>query len=88
MAVGEVAAAAGAGRLVRLFAEDSVSDDHSLRAFLRYQVALTLTGAGMLKPHLTIVEPTFRRSFGRDAAGALLRALRADGFSADIAADH
>jgi hypothetical protein len=82
--LGQSAATAEGGQLVRLFAAEAGNDDDAIRAFCRYHLMLT-SNASFLRPRVTIVEPTFRRAFGRQAAGALQRVLRADGFHAEIA---
>lgn len=82
IALGPAAAAAKGGRLVRLFPTDASIDDTALRAFCRYH--LMLMSSISLRPRVAIVEPTFRKAFGPQAAAALERVLRADGFSADI----
>lgn len=84
MAIGESAGTAEGGRLVRLFGADDGTDDEAIRAFCRYHLMLT-ANANLLRPRVTIVEPTFRRAFGPQAASDLLRVLRADGFQAEIA---
>ena len=82
--IGRAAAKAKGGRLVRLFEADAETDDAAVRAFCRYHLMLT-SNASLLRPRVTIVEPTFRRTFGPEAACVLQRVLRADGFQADIA---
>jgi hypothetical protein len=82
--LGQSAETAKGGRLVRLFAADAGNDDAALRAFCRYHMLLT-SGGSVLRPRVTIVEPTFRKSFGPQAALTLQRVLRADGYQVDIA---
>ena len=84
IAFGDEAAAATGGRLVRLFASDSENDDSAIRAFLRYHLALTHRGGLYLRPRVEIIEPTFRRTFGASAAGALMKALESDGFDTEL----
>jgi hypothetical protein len=81
--LGHSAATAKGGQLVRLFAADAGNDDEAIRAFCRYHLMLT-SNANLLRPRVTIVEPTFRKTFGRQAASALQRILRADGYQVDI----
>lgn len=83
MAIGESAGTAEGGRLVRLFEADGGTEEE-IRAFCRYHLMLT-ANAMLLRPRVTIVEPSFRRAFGPQAASDLLRVLRADGFQAEIA---
>jgi hypothetical protein len=82
--LGQPAATAKGGRLIRLFSTDSGTDDAAIRAFCRYHLML-ISNANLLRPRVTIDEPTFRKNFGREAAGAFQRVLRADRFQADIA---
>ena len=81
--IGKPATTAESGRLIRLFEPDGVADDQAIRAFCRYQLART-SNANPLRPRVRIIEPTFRKAFGREAASVLQRVLRADGFQSEI----
>lgn len=83
-AIGDIAATAPGGRLVRLFEPEAKGDDTAIRGFCRYLLALT-TGLKLLQPRVTLIEPTLRRNFGRQATADLQRALHACGVHADIA---
>lgn len=79
--IGQDAATATGGRLVRLFAPDAESDESAVRAFSRYHLMLT-SGSSFVRRRVAIAEPTFRRTFGPAAAITLLKVLQADGFDA------
>ena len=84
MDIGKAASTDIVGRLVELFPPNGKSEGQAIRAFCRFHLAMT-SGGNPLRSRVTIVEPGFRKNFGRHAAIALQEALRADGFRTDIA---
>jgi hypothetical protein len=85
--LGRPAETAKGRQLVPLFAPDAENDDGVIRAFCRYHMMLISRGS-LLRPRVTIVEPTFRKSFGPQAASTLHRVLRADGYQVHIASSQ
>lgn len=81
--VGRPAVTATGGRLVQLFSDNGGDDEDAIRAFCRYHLMLT-ADANPLRPRITILEPSFRNSFGSHAAIAIQKVLRAEGLHADL----
>ena len=84
MDIGKAASTDKVGRLVELFPRNGKSEGQAIRAFCRFHLAMT-SGGNPFRSRVTIVEPGFRKNFGRHAATALHDVLRADGFRTDIA---
>lgn len=81
---GAAALDATGGHIIGLFTESGSDNDVALRAFCRYHAFLVSWESIGLRPRVTIVEPSIRRSFGRDATARLRTAFVQAGFVVNL----